>query len=97
MSKTIVMIGAFDFAEWLEQTVTMSTGDLLYVFSDGVTEAERDDEQYGDERNERMVQENRGLKAGEIIRNIMDDINSYMGDAPRSDDITMLLIKKAEK
>jgi phosphoserine phosphatase RsbU/P len=91
-----VMIGAFDFSDWSEQSVTLSSGDLLYVFTDGVTEAERDDEQYGDDRNERLVREYRTHNAREIISHIMDDINEYMGDAPRSDDITMLLIKKAE-
>jgi sigma-B regulation protein RsbU (phosphoserine phosphatase) len=91
-----VMIGAFDFAEWSEATVTMSEDDLLYVFTDGVTEAERDDEQFGDERNERLVHEYRKHGAHEIIDHIMADINEYMGEAPRSDDITMLLIKKAE-
>ena len=45
------MIGAFDFCNWTEDSVKMSDGDLLFIFSDGVTESEKNGDQYVDEFN----------------------------------------------
>ncbi len=91
-----LMIGAFDVADWTEETVQLEKDDLLFIFSDGVTEADRDDEQYGDERMEQLVADARTKNPREIVDLLMDDINDFMGDAPRSDDITIFLIKRRE-
>lgn len=92
-----VMIGAFDFASWSEEIIELSEGDLLFIFSDGVTEAQRDGEQYGEERMEKLVIDARDKRPEEIVGHLMNDINEFMGDAPRSDDITMLVIKRVLK
>ena len=91
-----IMIGAFDMMTWEEQIVDLSVGDLLFVFSDGVTEADNGEAQYGDERTEKMVLQNMNKSPQEIVNVMMEDINNYMGDAPRSDDITMLVLKRVE-
>ncbi len=91
------MIGAFDFCNWSEDSVELAEGDLLFVFSDGVTEAEGGGDQYGDERMERQLIETRNMRARQIVQSLMDDINDFVGDAPRSDDITMLIVKRAEQ
>ncbi|MFZ5980458.1 MAG: SpoIIE family protein phosphatase [Candidatus Zixiibacteriota bacterium] len=90
-----VMIGAFDFGTWQEQKVELAKNELIFIFTDGVTEAERDNKQYGDVRMEKLVAANRGLPPGEIVGRLMEDINGFMGDAPRSDDITVLILKRA--
>jgi len=92
-----VMIGAFDFATWTEECVDLSDNDLLFIYSDGVTEAERGDSQYGEERMERLVVASRERSPNDIAGCLMDDINGFMGDAPRSDDITMLIIKRVQQ
>ncbi len=89
-----LMIGAFDFADWTEGVVQLEKDDLLFVFSDGVTEAQREEIQYGDERMEQLVVKARMKHPREIVDYLMDDINDFMGDAPRSDDITIFLIKR---
>jgi sigma-B regulation protein RsbU (phosphoserine phosphatase) len=74
--------------------VNMSAGDLVFVYTDGVTEAERKGVQYGDERTQNMVIRRRHDPPDEIARHIVEDIKSFVKDDPRSDDITMVLIKK---
>lgn len=90
-----MMIGAFDFATWTEETTELGEGDLLFIYSDGVPEAQRDDDQYGEERTRRLVIAARNESPEGIVSRLMDDINGFMGGAPRSDDITMLVIKRA--
>ena len=90
------MIGVFDFCTWKEDSVELAKDDLLFVFSDGVTEAKRDDEDYGDERLELLLVENRTKDAEHVVDCLMKDIDAYVGDAPRSDDITILAVKRTE-
>jgi sigma-B regulation protein RsbU (phosphoserine phosphatase) len=92
-----IMIGAFDFGEWKEGTVDMGAGDVLLVFSDGVTEAEnRTGQQFSDERLERFMTGMTGRQPAEVAGLLLDEITEFADDAPHSDDITMLLVKREE-
>jgi phosphoserine phosphatase RsbU/P len=88
------MIGAFDFSSWTVGNARLAEGDLLMIFSDGVTEAERGEEQYSDARMEDLVVANRTETPEVVAQRLMDDIETFVGDAPRSDDITMLILKR---
>jgi sigma-B regulation protein RsbU (phosphoserine phosphatase) len=88
------MIGAFDFNTWTEDRIQLTPGDLLCIFSDGVVEAERDDNQYGEERMEAVLRSHLNDTTEEISHNLFSDIVAFVGDAPQSDDITFLLIKR---
>ncbi|MCM2271412.1 MAG: SpoIIE family protein phosphatase [candidate division Zixibacteria bacterium] len=88
------MIGAFDFSTWKEETVQLAPGEFIFIFSDGVTEAMRGDEPYTDARMEQMVLANRAETPSVIARRLTEDIEAYVGDGPRSDDITMMLVKR---
>jgi sigma-B regulation protein RsbU (phosphoserine phosphatase) len=96
LEATGMMIGAFDFATWEEKKINLSDGDMVFIFTDGVTEADRNGQgdQFGDERLEKLAVEMRGYTPKEITTRLMDEINAFMGDAPRSDDITTLIIKR---
>lgn len=92
-----MMIGAFDFATWEEQKVKLEAGELLYIFTDGVTEAETiAGEMYGDDKMEELVSGASALKPDEIAGKVVEDIRSFVKDAPSSDDITMLVVKREE-
>lgn len=88
------MIGAFDFSDWKEETVKLESGDLMLVFTDGVVEADKRGEYYGDERLERLVCNNKDTPVVKVINGIMDDVEDFVDGSPRSDDITMLAIKR---
>ncbi len=89
-----VMIGAFDFVEWTEQTVELHGGDQLFIYTDGVTEAEGPEEQYGEDRMRKTVVESRTKTPAELVEYVMDDIDRFTGDMPRSDDITIMVLKR---
>ena len=89
------MIGAFDFGDWTEDIVDLYEGDVILAFTDGVTEAEkRNGEQYTEKRLEGFMAGVLDKTPREIASALLDDIVEFTEDAPQSDDITMLIIKR---
>lgn len=92
-----VMIGAFPEMEWELKSLTMNPGDSLVTFTDGVTEATRsDDAQYGEERLRTLLKEHRSLQPADLCAEIKRQIDQFVEDAPQSDDITTLILKRDE-
>ncbi len=89
------MIGAFDFSDWQLDETKFDPGDVLFVFTDGVSEAnDSRDNQYGEERIKDMIIKNRTDQPDAIARKLFDDIMVFVEDEPRADDITMLIVKR---
>ncbi len=88
------MIGAFEHLTWDVCEATFAPDDVLFVFTDGVTEAEKGEEQYADLRMVPKVIELRTLPAEEITQRLVDDVMEFADDASGSDDITMLVLKR---
>lgn len=73
----------------------LAPGDTVVLFSDGVVEArpEGSDEVFGFERLERSLARQSG-KSPEALRDgLLDELRRYTGDAPREDDLTLLVLR----
>lgn len=69
-------------------------GDKIFQYTDGVTEAtNKDNELYGMERLTAILGENSSLSPTELLPKIKEDIESFVGEAPQFDDITMLCLE----
>ncbi|HEY2797188.1 MAG TPA: PP2C family protein-serine/threonine phosphatase [Thermoanaerobaculia bacterium] len=92
LGATGVPLGMFPNAAWREETRPMAKGDLLCVYSDGITEAlDASDEEFGVPRLSRL------LDAGspeEICRRVFDEVASFAADVPQYDDQTLLLLRR---
>ena len=83
---------------FMVDAVELKPGDLLVIFSDGITEAfDEGDQQFGDERLAGVISEHRDEPAESIIRHIVDAVNKYAGRAPQADDLTLVVIKRDAK
>ena len=72
---------------------TLTEGDKLFQYTDGVTEAtDADDCLYGLGRLTDILGRNSNDSPEEIIRAVKRDIDDFVGDAPQFDDITMLCL-----
>lgn len=77
-----------------KQYNTIAPGSTLFYYSDGVTEAsDEHDEFYGTERLLRQLEHSHGKCAKDIIDDVYDDIRRFVGNAEQSDDITMFAIR----
>ena len=94
LAATGMVIGSFDFGDWTEESRGLEPGDLLMVYSDGIPEAQGKDEQFGEKRMERIVCETRMQQLSAITQNLVAEVEKFVAEAPRSDDITMLLVRR---
>ena len=74
---------------------TLDTGDVLLIFTDGLVEAEDDQErEYGEERMLATLQALRSATAAEGIKRIMSSVDAFVGLTRQHDDITCLVLRK---
>lgn len=87
-----------DVAYDLGKTV-IEPGDALFIFTDGITEAQASDESmYGDDLlRTTLLSLDRGESAAAQVEKVLKSVRDFVKDAPQSDDITILAIKAAEK
>jgi serine phosphatase RsbU (regulator of sigma subunit)/ligand-binding sensor domain-containing protein len=76
--------------------ISLSNGDLVVFTSDGVEEAQNDSEEfYEGERLANLIGElgGKGVSADDVRGAIVEDVKRFIGTAPQSDDITVIVIK----
>ncbi|HLM56430.1 MAG TPA: SpoIIE family protein phosphatase [Pyrinomonadaceae bacterium] len=94
LSEGGTMVGSFDWATYEEAQATLNEGDLLVVFSDGLSEARNHSgEEYGEERLARLVTSRRRERAADLRRLIFDEVDAWSAAAEREDDQTLVILK----
>jgi sigma-B regulation protein RsbU (phosphoserine phosphatase) len=89
------VLGLFDIAPFTEGESELSSGDILVVFTDGISEAwGADEEEYGEERLAELVRDNASLSAAELETLIQKEVDTYTGGAPPTDDKTIIVVKR---
>lgn len=90
-----VILGILPMATYKESRVTMNSGDILVLFSDGVTEAANlKDEDFGEERLAKLVASMRDRPAAEIVEAIDAAVTEFTEGAPAADDITVVVARR---
>ena len=80
--------------QYYSTEVEWHSGDLLVLYSDGITEAFNPDaEMYGLERFKALISEKRHLSPMEIKAEILSDLQAYQQDESTNDDITLVVAK----
>ena len=85
-----------------DQEVTqIEPGDVLVLYTDGITEAECEpseeivnDKFFGEERLKKIIEKNTMNSAREIQSAILTAVADHMKEAPQTDDITLVVIKR---
>jgi sigma-B regulation protein RsbU (phosphoserine phosphatase) len=75
--------------------VEIEEGDVLALYTDGVTEAENTEgEEYGPERLESLVREGASESALGLLERIVGDVARFAAGMPQGDDITAMVVKR---
>jgi phosphoserine phosphatase RsbU/P len=92
LPATATVIGMFEGWKCEVERIRLAPGDLLVIFSDGVTEAAHDEEEYGEARLIHELQACRYLSASEIVETIFSSVQEFSAGA-QSDDLTLVIAK----
>ena len=89
-------IGLMKDGNYSELTNTMSAGDILVLYTDGITEAESPDgEEFGIERLQEVCVDNRGKSLEDLAGCIQTNLDQFASGVPYADDRTFVLVRRA--
>jgi sigma-B regulation protein RsbU (phosphoserine phosphatase) len=75
----------------------LGPGEGIYVFTDGVTEANNSvEEMFGETRLEAVLRAAAGAPSAEIVKSVAEAVRGFVGTALPFDDITMLAIRRLD-
>ncbi|MBR4913003.1 MAG: SpoIIE family protein phosphatase [Bacteroidales bacterium] len=89
-----LLIGVEKDTEYSSRTLQLGDGDTLFLYTDGLTEAENTQKElFGEERALEIAQKLCGASAEEQIKAMQSAVKQFVGDAEQSDDLTLLAIR----
>jgi phosphoserine phosphatase RsbU/P len=89
-------LGVMPDVQYSEGRLRLDPDDVLFMFTDGVTEAADEREAlFAEEELERSLARAEDRSPSMLIERVMADVDAHAGGAPQSDDITMLVLKYA--
>ena len=89
-----MILGLFDFASYDQDTVHLEPGDVLVVFSDGISEAlDVAGEEYGDDRLIACLVANRHLMPAGLRDALYASVRAFTAGASQNDDMTVLIVR----
>jgi serine phosphatase RsbU (regulator of sigma subunit) len=86
------IIGVFEDAAFADRVVDLRHDDALVLYTDGVTDACRDDEAFGERRLEDVLARLAGADAQRIADGVIDAVTDF-GAGRRRDDVAVLVMK----
>ncbi len=93
LGRTGMALGVVDTETWEQATVELGPGDLLLLYSDGITDAQNEQgASFGPERMEASARANLGRSAQEIQDGLLAEIRTFTGEAIQSDDVTLMVL-----
>ena len=92
--KPQIFVGVIEELAYTEDETTLEKGSKLFLYTDGVTEAENTEKElYGDEKLLKTLSDNNTSDVRTTVNGIVDSIAEHVKEAEASDDLTILLIQ----
>ena len=89
------VLGIFDDAHFDEATVTLAPGDLLFIYTDGVTEAvDRRDVEFGEERLIELLRKRRSAGVKTLIADVVEAVRTHAAGQHAADDLTVVALER---
>ena len=88
------VLAGMESIRYRKNELQLMPGDMLYLYTDGVTEAtDAANQLYGEYRLFDLLNKHGELQPQPLCENIITDVDKFTGEAPQFDDITMLCLK----
>jgi serine phosphatase RsbU (regulator of sigma subunit) len=93
LSATATVLGLFEQWQCSTNDVQLHPGDLLVLYSDGVTEAYDDrEEEFGETRLVQVLETNRNLEISALLSKLLEEVNLF-SSGKHSDDVTAIVAR----
>ena len=90
-------LGLFDSATYQSRTLHLYKGDILVVYSDGLTDAQNhQDEMFGEERLLRIIQQEAPSGSRALEQEFLKALEEFTQGMPQNDDITFVVVEKCQ-
>ena len=91
------VLGMFDSASYQSRTLHLYKGDILVVYSDGLTDAQNpQEEMFGEERLLKIIQQEAPSGTHALERKFLKAIEEFTQGMPQTDDITFVVVEKCQ-
>jgi len=95
LESTGGVLGLTPEQQYVVENINLKQGDLLVIYSDGITEATTSaGDFYGEERLEKLIINNKDRRPKDIVQLVLDDVLSFSVNGKYSDDKTLVVIKR---
>jgi sigma-B regulation protein RsbU (phosphoserine phosphatase) len=95
LSQSGVLLGVAPRAQYLDCRVELDAGDVIVLYSDGLTEARRGEEEFGPGGVQRVLEAHARQGAAEILRALLAGVQAFT-DQPL-DDVTVVVLKQVTR
>ena len=90
-------LGMFDFASYQSRTFRLDKGDILVVYSDGLTDAQnQQEEMFGKERLLKIIRQEAPSGSHALEQKFLEAIEEFTQGMPQTDDITFVVVEKCQ-
>ncbi len=97
-ARSGLVLAVMDGLRYRQSTLQMQPGDRIFLYTDGVTEADNPaKEMYGEDRLQAYLNAHANDLHRDVISGLTADIKTFAGTEPQFDDMTMLMLDYLEK
>lgn len=94
LESTGLLAGMFEKSQYEQKVVSLHSGDILVVYSDGLTDAiNTSGEKYRLDRLKQAIIDHQDLSAEDMIKRMFNDVNRFSKDRDQFDDMTLVIMK----
>jgi hypothetical protein len=94
IEPTGLPLGMFLETEFAATAVQLETGDTIFLYTDGLSEASNETCEYGVERIMTFVHQQAARQPAELIAACLDDVRTFTNGVPSFDDMTVLALRR---
>jgi len=82
--------------EFSATCVQLESGDTLFLYTDGLSEASNKSDEYGVDRVITLVRQHAARQPAELIAACLDDVRAFTNGRPSFDDMTVLAVRRCD-
>jgi serine phosphatase RsbU (regulator of sigma subunit) len=91
----LYVLGMFDFASYQSSALHLGKGDILVVYSDGLTDAQNQrEEMFGEKRLRNLIRQDGPSGSPALVQKLLQAIEDFTEGMPQTDDITFIVVEK---